>query len=139
MKSQFTYDFSMDNLKKRHVIYVDDDANLRKLVELIASKNAQFSVATYKDAEDFLEHPPQQAPDVFLLDFLMPGMNGDLLYQKIKKIKGLDSTPVIFLSAVQDPQRVKKINDLGPQGIIPKPFKPMEIFKQIQEILETEG
>lgn len=81
------------------VLVVDDDADLRRLVEVRLRKHGH-AVRTASSAQEALELVDERgAPDVAVLDVSMPGMTGFELLPALRSRAGLESLPAIFLSA----------------------------------------
>ena len=74
-------------------------------------------------------------PSLFLLDIMLPGMNGFDLCRQIRQHERLSRIPVIFLSArAQEPDRVQAF-EVGGDGYITKPFSPRELIARVRNIL----
>jgi signal transduction histidine kinase len=71
------------------------------------------------------------APDLVLLDMMMPGMDGFALLGEIKRRDALQATPVIFLTAAQDRDLLLRAFDAGAVDYVTKPFMPEELLARV--------
>ena len=113
------------------ILLVDDDPDLRFLTEMALAESGH-EIVTAADGEEALQQLQQHTFDAVLLDSLMPGIDGMEVYRWLRDNPATANTPVIFLSA-QAPE-------LGGQTgeapyYIAKPFDPMKVAQQIEEIL----
>jgi DNA-binding response OmpR family regulator len=120
----------VDN-KSSLILIVDDNiSNLQVLGALLSQKGYEIAVAT--DAEKALEFLEKDYPDLILLDVMMPGTDGYELCQKIKTIDELIEIPVLFLTALTDPDDIIKGFDSGGVDYISKPFNNAELLARIR-------
>ncbi len=124
-------------LKK--ILYVEDEADIQKVARLALEKVGGFEVMICGSGAEALEKAPAFAPDILLLDVMMPGMDGPDTLVELMKIETLKDTPSIFLTAKALPAEVERYKHLGALGIIPKPFDPMALADKVREIWETNG
>ncbi len=75
------------------------------------------------------------APDLVILDVRMPGLNGpETLAGLRKQSNGIDC-PVIFLTAVAQPETLESLGGVGAAAIVTKPFYPMTLADTVRELL----
>ena len=72
-------------------------------------------------------------PDLFLLDYMMPGMNGEETLRGLRQIPGLENVPVIFMTARVQPDVSEALKRDGAIEVIAKPFDPMELCDQLRQ------
>ncbi len=121
----------MVDSKSSLILIVDDNiSNLQVLGALLSQKGYEIAVAT--DAEKALEFLENDSPDLILLDIMMPGTDGYELCQKIKSIEKLNEIPVLFLTALTDPDDIVKGFDSGAVDYISKPFNNAELLARIK-------
>ncbi|MGN8646139.1 response regulator transcription factor [Gracilibacillus sp. HCP3S3_G5_1] len=97
-------------LASEKILIVDDDADMRNILELYLKENS-YQVLSAEDGVEALKIIRQNAPDLIILDVVMPKLDGYELCQEIKKIIDI---PIIFLSSKQDD--MDKILGLGVGG-----------------------
>ena len=121
--------------KKYKIVYVEDDADMVDLVQVILEQN-HFIVYSAKDGQNGLRLIRQIAPDLILLDLMIPDLDGWEIYQRIRNDEALKHTPVIIITAKSMEidkvlgLRVAKVNDY-----ICKPFHPKELVERINLVL----
>ena len=104
-----------------HILVVDDDSDLRGLVEFRLRK-AGHQILTAADGPAALALVRDHgAPDLAVLDIMMPGMSGLELLVELRRCDGLQQLPAIFLSARILPQDIAAGRDLG-ATYLTKPF-----------------
>lgn len=74
-------------------------------------------------------------PDMLILDFMMPGMNGLATLQALRGLPGLATIPAVFMTAKQLTVTAKEMADLGVVGVIGKPFDPVSLPEQVNRFL----
>lgn len=117
--------------KKPLILIVDDNiSNLQVLGALLSQKGYEIAVAT--DAEKALDFLENDLPDLILLDVMMPGTDGYELCIKIKMIEKLTEIPVLFLTALTDPDDIVRGFDAGAVDYISKPFNNAELLARLR-------
>lgn len=125
----------MNDLKKRNVLIVDDvPKNIQVLGSFLARENLQIAYAT--NGEEALELATSNQFDLFLLDIMMPGMDGFQLCDKLKADKRTADVPIIFLTAKTDPESIILGFELGAQDYVTKPFNASELIARVRTQLE---
>jgi two-component system, sensor histidine kinase and response regulator len=112
------------------VLIVDDVAyNVILLKEIFI--NHGFEVITCNSSQEVFKTIEETIPDIFLVDVIMPGINGFDLCIELKKIESVKNIPVIFLSAISDMQT--KLNGLKVGGVdyIIKPYDAEEVIERV--------
>jgi CheY-like chemotaxis protein len=121
-----------DTLKK--ILYVEDEADIQTIAKLALETVGGFEVMICGSGAEALEKAPGFAPDILLLDVMMPGMNGPDTLEALLRIEGLKNTPAIFLTAKAMPAEVTRYKKIGALDVIPKPFDPMTLADQVKAI-----
>ena len=121
------------------IIVIEDEQDIATLV-MTKFRNAGHDVEHASDGEAGLKLVLERAPDLVLLDVMMPGMDGYAVCQAIRGQFGSATLPIIVLlsarSQVADRQRGL---DAGCDDYIVKPFKPAELLARVTELLEQRG
>ena len=111
----------------KEIFIVEDDDGIRELIEFLLVSE-QYSVKTFPTARSFHEAVPNEVPDLFLLDIMLPDGNGLDLCKGLKKDETTRDVPVILMSAHAD------INKrAGADDFIAKPFDVDELLRRIQQ------
>jgi DNA-binding response OmpR family regulator len=115
------------------VLVADDDPVILRLIEVNLGLEG-FHVATASRGEDAITKAREVAPDVIILDVMMPGMTGWEVAQKLKQDSATAGIPVVFLSArTQEEDRLKG-EQLGVAAYVSKPFDPVELVSTLRRL-----
>ena len=117
-----------------NVLYVEDEAEIRKIAKFTLEDEG-FDIVFCASGEQAMEQAGDFQPEVILLDVMMPGMDGPTTLKNLRDVPGLQTTPVIFLTAKVQPNEIQDFIALGAIDVIPKPFDPMTLAEQIREVL----
>lgn len=118
--------------EKPHILVVDDDARLRKLLDRYLTQQ-DCIVITAEDAADAQEKLKYFLFDIAILDIMMPGEDGISLAKKIRKIRR--ELPIIMLTALGETETRIKGLEAGADDYLSKPFEPQELILRIKAIL----
>lgn len=116
------------------ILYVEDDADVRHLASFALKAVGGFTVEACASGEEALARAEGFAPQLLLLDVMMPGMDGPTTLEKLRTLPGLATTPAIFMTAKVQPQEVARYRALGSLDVISKPFDPMTLPAALREI-----
>ena len=117
------------------ILLAEDDHNISTIAKMALEQFGHHEVDLAVDGEMALEMAKGYNYDLILLDRMMPKMNG-LNVCKEYKSNSQGSAPIIFLSARCHDNDIKVFCELG-LGFIPKPFDPISLCQQIDEIMNT--
>lgn len=123
------------SLKK--LLYVDDDADIREIVQMSLSLDGKLDVHTCDGGERALQIMREQRPDLVVLDVMMPGMDGPALLKRMRLDPALARIPVIFMTAKVSKEETEKFRELSAIGVIGKPFDPMTLGGQVRVLWES--
>ncbi|MBK8173767.1 MAG: response regulator transcription factor [Rhodospirillales bacterium] len=118
-------------LESPHILVVDDDARLRKLLARYLSEHG-FLVATAEDAVDARSKLSSFAFDLIVLDVMMPGESGLVLASDLRRRSGV---PILMLTAMGEPEDRIAGLERGADDYMVKPFEPRELVLRIGNIL----
>ena len=124
--------------KTPRVLIVDDEAkNLQILGRLL--KDSGFDVALAMGAEAALESVRIRTPDLFLLDVMMPGVDGFTLARQLRSLSGVGEVPILFISALSDEESKVQAFEAGGVDYITKPFLSREVVARVSSHLELKA
>ena len=123
-----------DNL--REILYVDDEPDIREIVQMALGLMPALSVSTADSGMRALQSMQESKPDLVLLDVMMPNMDGPTTLQQMRSQPELQAIPVIFMTAKAMPQEVARFRALGAAAVIAKPFDPMLLAENVMAIWE---
>jgi DNA-binding response OmpR family regulator len=116
------------------VLVIDDSATILKVVQLVLTK-AGFRVETAADGEAGLDAARACDPDLILLDFVMPRMNGYQVCRALAADRDLCEVPVVLMSAKGDQVGERFVKVMGIVDYITKPFSPEAITAVVQHTI----
>jgi CheY-like chemotaxis protein len=120
----------------RTVLYVDDEPDIREIVELSLGLVEGLNVQVCESGERALRRLPDITPDLVLLDVMMPGTDGPTTLQRMRADPRFANIPVVFVTAKAMPAEVARFRELGAVAVIAKPFDPLQFGQQIVAIWE---
>jgi CheY-like chemotaxis protein len=127
----------MNRTQLKTLLYVDDDPDIREVVNLALGLIEGFIVHLSASGEEALRLIPMVKPDLVLLDVMMPGMDGPSVLCRMKAEREPPHCPVIFVTAKALPREIAQLCELGAAGVIAKPFDPMELGMQVLRMWES--
>ncbi len=122
-------------MSKYKVMVIDDEPDIVKLVK-ISLEMANFEVVEAFSGKECLSKTQTIVPDLFLLDIMMPEMNGYEVCQQLKTQERTKHVPVVMLTAKGQKGDAEQGLKVGADDYIIKPFDPYELGEQIREILQ---
>ena len=123
----------MDHVLQR-ILYVEDDEDFHEIAKLALEVFGSYTLKVCISGPDAIRSAAAFAPDLMLLDAMMPGMDGPATFKELREIPQLASVPIIFMTANASPREVEQFMKLGAADVIPKPFDPMTLAHTIQKI-----
>ncbi len=119
------------------ILLVDDEPDIREVAKLALELAGGYQVETCSNGVEALERVADIAPDLILLDVMMPQMDGP---QTLSKLQEMDEAPpVIFMTAKVQPAEVAAYKALGAIGVIAKPFDPMSLGSEVNALWGEAG
>ncbi len=116
------------------ILIIEDDQAIREMLQsFLLSKN--FEVTGAKDGEQALQKLYLAAPDLILLDWMLPDTNGPALIKAIRKHQALQDIPIIMLTAkAEETDKVKGLN-VGADDYMTKPVSLQELNARINALI----
>ena len=128
---------SSDNGTRPLVLVVDDDPDLRTLAHIQLTEG--FDVIQASDGHQCIQMAVAHAPDVILLDMMMPGMDGAQVLTALSSDPSTSDIPVIFLSALSAVEDKVRGLESGAVDYIAKPFEPTELRARVGAAARTKA
>lgn len=125
----------MPPLKK--ILYVEDEKNIQTVARIALENVGGFTVEICSSGREAVEKLNVYAPDLILLDVMMPGMDGPTTLKEIRKKPASAGVPVVFMTAKIQPDEIQEYKNIGAADVIPKPFDPMKLASQVQKIYDS--
>ena len=121
---------------KIRVLVVDDDPQIVELFVDVLAADGRFEVATAQTGYDAGVLTEQFRPNIVVLDYLLPDVNGNVVCRTIRQNPELQHIKILIISGMVNPTEVASLKDAGADEFIKKPF---HIETVIQRILELAG
>ena len=129
-----------NNLNKdksvKHILVIDDDPTLTKMVESRLNANGYAATAT-NDAALGLETAMKEIPDLIVLDVMMPIINGYNMCSLLKSEQKTKKIPIIILTSRSEEQDKVIGKEVGVDAYLTKPVKMEELLTAVQDLLKT--
>ena len=119
----------------RHVLLVDDEADIREVAKISLEAVSGWRVTTAASGAEALERAAADRPEAIVLDVMMPDLDGPAVVARLDERDETRAIPVILLTAkAQDSDR-RRFEALGVAGMLAKPFDPMTLGTRIEALL----
>ncbi len=124
--------------QQKRILVVDDEHEIRKIVKLTLEnvEGKPYRVAIASDGKEALDLVEDFAPDLILLDILMPRMNGTDLLKRLRSSFKTSHIPIIFLTAKREVDEIVEGLAEGAVDYITKPFDTRELRARVESTLE---
>jgi DNA-binding response OmpR family regulator len=120
------------------VLVVDDDPAIARLLELNLELDGH-QVIIAADGASGIRSVAQDAPDVVVLDIMLPGMDGFEVCRRITSDPASSHLPVVLLSARAVPADRDRGREVGAAGYVVKPFDPLGLTALLEDIVAARG
>ena len=120
----------------RHLLFIDDNEDSRILVKFALESGTDWEVLTARDGVEGIAKAEVERPDVILLDFMMPDLDGLAVLDVLKSNLFTCSIPVILFTAMVQTDLLSRLENTLAVGVITKPFDVINLDSQIAEICQ---
>ena len=114
------------------ILYVDDDDDIRTVAVFSLEIVGGFEIAACGSGSEALTRAADFAPQLLLLDVMMPEMDGPAVLAALRELPTTAATPAIFMTAKVQTAEVERLRSLGAIDVIAKPFDPMQLPDKIR-------
>jgi len=121
--------------EKIKVLIVEDDEELLPMIAEVLEEEPRFEVAREEDGLKASLKISNWMPDIILLDYVLPGLNGFELCKKIREDKQTQHIPVLAISALASPEHRQSIVTSGITDYLPKPFSSQALMDKVWQLL----
>ena len=118
----------------RRILFVEDDPDIQIVATLALESVGGLSVLVCGSGAEALSRFSEFAPDLVLLDVMMPGMDGLTMLETLRRLPDAAETPVVFMTARVQSHEIAHYRELGAADVIAKPFDPMTLADTVQSI-----
>jgi len=126
-------------MDKKKILIIDDEAAFGRMAKNILEETGKYEVKAESDGEEALASVKKFAPDLILLDIMIPGMSGFKICRALKERDRFAPIPVIMLSGKKDESDKVSALDAGADDYIVKPFSINELDARIRAVLRRAG
>jgi two-component system OmpR family response regulator len=126
----------LESGRKRVLVVDDDQAIVEMFIELL-QRDGRFEVRTASTGFDAGVITEQFHPDVMLLDFKLPDINGTSVCRTIRANPAYEHMKIIAVSGVADPDEVQELYDAGANDFMRKPFVISQVIDRIADMLKV--
>ena len=124
----------MPDRKLERICYVEDDEDIQRIVRMSLERVGKMTVEVVGDPMVAIDAISAFKPDLVMLDWMMPGMDGPTLFRKMKQLPEVSALPVVFITAKATQRDMDELIALGAAGTISKPFSPKDLPDQLRAI-----
>jgi len=116
------------------ICYVEDDVDIQRIVRLSLERIGKMQVEIVGDPTAAIDAMLAFRPDLVMLDWMMPVLDGPALFKQMKQRPETSALPVIFITAKAAQRDLDELLGLGAAGTISKPFSPKDLPDQLRRI-----
>ena len=127
---------SLDSGKTK-ILVVDDDPEIVELFVDVLERDGRFEIRTAATGYDAGMITQEFMPDLIILDYMLPDINGNVVCQTIRQKPEFESTKIIIVSGVVKQDEIDELLEAGADDFVKKPFNIEKLLARIAELLEV--
>ena len=116
------------------ICYVEDDEDIQRIVRMSLERVGKMTVEVVGDPTQAIDAMMRFRPDLVMLDWMMPAMDGPALFRQMKLSPDTSALPVVFITAKAAQRDLDELMKMGAAGTISKPFNPKDLPDQLRAI-----
>jgi CheY-like chemotaxis protein len=116
------------------ICYVEDDEDIQRIVRMSLERVGKMTVEVVGDPTLAIEAMTSFKPDLVMLDWMMPKMDGPAVFQQMKLRPETSALPVVFITAKAGQRDLDELMKMGAAATISKPFSPKDLPEQLRAI-----
>jgi CheY-like chemotaxis protein len=120
----------------QRVMCVEDDPDIRTVLQFSLGTLGGYQLCCCASGQQALDEAVAFAPQLVLLDVMMPGLSGPETLLRLRELPGLGRVPVVFVTAKSMPDELEALLACGATGLIVKPFDPMRLAQDVRPFWE---
>ena len=125
----------------KSILIVDDEPDAIEFVKAVLSDIGEFKIISAKDGREGIDKATSDKPDLIILDVIMPGTDGFLVFHELRNTPATKDTPIIMLTGVADKIGIKFLKDdmksytgSEPVEYIEKPLDPDLLKRTVSRV-----
>ena len=122
---------------KSKIVVVDDDPEIVELFVDVLERDGRFEVKTASTGYDAGMITQEFNPDLIILDYMLPDINGNVVCQTIRQKPELEHTKIIIVSGVVNQDEINDLLKAGADEFVKKPFNIEKIIERVGELLQV--
>jgi len=119
------------------ICYVEDDPDIQRIVRMSLERIGKMTVEVVGDSTRAVEAITAFKPDLVMLDWMMPIMDGPAVLRTMREHAELKDLPVVFITAKASQRELDELRAMGAVGAISKPFSPKDLPGQLRAIWQS--
>ena len=120
---------------QKRILMIDDDDLIQAVAELVLGSVPGWTLQGALTGEEGLRLATSSPPDLILLDWVLPGMEGPAVLERLAENPATQAVPVIMLTAMARDEAERAASQLGAIGILTKPFEPDTLAERISSLM----
>jgi two-component system OmpR family response regulator len=117
--------------KLQRIVHVEDDESIRAIAKIALERIGSFTLLSCASGSEALEKTKQFAPDMILLDVMMPGLDGPTTLKKLRELMDLTEVAIVFMTAKVQSTEIEYYKSIGACNVVLKPFDVMTLSEQL--------
>jgi excisionase family DNA binding protein len=122
---------------KKRVLVVDDDPEIVELFVDVLERDGRFEVKTAGSGYDAGMLTQEFNPDLIILDYMLPDINGNIVCQRIRSDPNFEHVRIIIVSGVVNQEEINDLLKAGADEFVKKPFNIEKLIERVSELLEV--
>ncbi len=122
--------------KLQRILYVEDDLDIQTVTKFALEEIGGYKVELAASGPEAIKNAPNFRPHLILLDVMMPGMDGMTTLDEMRRLPGFAGLPIVFITAKAQAHEVQNYRELGAVDVIIKPYDPLTLCQEIEDIWE---
>lgn len=127
----------LEDSGRRKVLVVDDDPEIVELMVDVLERDGRFEVRTAASGYDAGVMTQEWRPDLMVLDYMLPDVNGNVVCKTIRQNKAFGHMRIIIVSGVINQDEIDEMLELGADAFMKKPFSIDELVRNMGDLLEV--
>ncbi len=121
---------------KRRILVVDDDEQIVELFVDVLGRDRRYEIKTAGTGYDAGMLTEQFRPDLMILDYMLPDINGNVVCKRVRENPDLAGMKVIIVSGVVNQDEIDELLKAGADEFIKKPFNIEKLLRRVESLLE---